>query len=515
MALVTIVGILLAFVAGRMVAQGDYSKLALVAGAAVAFTVATLLGKRYWVLIPFTFGATGAAGAIPIPFNYSEMGIMAAFGLFLLHVALKKVDHSYGKFGWVDALLWLNIVYLITVYVRYPVGVRAFATELVGGRPYFALTLSLFGYIVLCHSRLLSKEVKRFTLAFVILLALPGVLVVTSEFVPGISKVVYPFYSGVSIEAFRVDGSTANMGNESERITSLTQVSKPIVQALCAYFSPATLVNPLYLGRFFMFVACLAMIGLSGFRNHIVLTGAFMTISAILRKQYASLVFLGMAGILGVITVAGLHLAGVQIAAPIQRSLSFIPLGWDDSVVADADSSKEWRVDMWTAAWNSPNYMRNKVLGDGFGFTFQEMMIMSDAELGIAKILGSEDTFEGHLLRGSYHNGPLSAIKFVGFVGLFLQLAFMYALFKYTLRVLKKSEGTNFYVLTMFLALPILYLPFEFIFIFGAYQNAMSLMLFSTGMLKMLDSSMEAENDHSEVTIQKENLPSRELEHVT
>lgn len=500
---IAIIGsIFFAVLAGNMVASGQYRNLLLIATGAVAVTVSLLLGKRYWILIPFTFSATGSAGALPLPFNYAELGVLAAFSLFIMHVAFKKMDGSFGKPKAVDMLLALNIAYLLSVFVRNPVGVRAMQTELVGGRPYFSLLLAFLGYIVLATSRLPSKNAKYFTLLCTFFAVLPGLLVATSDFIPGISRVVYPFYSSVNIETFRTGPTT--IAAESERITSLTQISKPVIQALCAYFPPATLVNPLYPGRFAIFAACLVMVGLSGFRNHILSTGAMLSISGLLRRQLAGLVFIGVTAVFAIFVTAVLHQAGVKIPFAVQRSLSFLPLEWDSGAVADAQGTVEWRQDMWKAAWNSPTYMRNKIFGDGFGFTQREMMIMSDIELGYGRLLDSEDSFEGHLIRGSFHNGPLSAIKFVGFVGLFFFTVLMIAVAAYSIKVVKRAEGTPYYVMSLFFALPVIYQAFEFYFIFGAYQNAMILTTFTLGMLKLIDSSMAAsrlENTEAETTI--------------
>jgi hypothetical protein len=484
----TLIGLVFAVVAGDLVATGKFQPLIAIGAITIAAIIAILTGPNYWILVPLTFTATGSAGALPLPFSYAEMGVLAAFLLFLFHLTFKKIKWSFGNPKTVDFYVALNIGYLLSVFIRNPVGVNALHSELVGGRPYISILLALVGYYILSMSRLNVNQSRMFTIAFIICTILPGSLIVLSEFVPGSSKILYPFYSSVNVEVFRV--TPIDPTAQSERITSLSQITKPTVQALCAYFPPATLINPMYPWRFTLFITCLIMTGLSGFRNHILAIGAFLSISSYLRRQYAGWIAVFVAAIFAVIIAASLQQAGFKLPFAVQRSLSFLPLDWDAKAVADAEGTVEWRVDMWKAAWESPIYMRNKVLGDGFGFTRLEMMIMSDMELGIGKILGTQDTFEGHLIRGSFHNGPLSAIKFVGFVGLLFFTLYMIVLAAYAFRVVKNAEGTPFYVLALFIALPVIYLPIEYYFIFGAYSNALILCLFSTGMLKLIDASI-------------------------
>jgi len=487
---VGVIGLIFAIVAGDMVANGNFRPLIAIGAFTIAAIVAFSTGTNYWVLIPFTVAATGSVGALPLPFSYAELGVLAAFFLFVMHYVFKKPASAFGRPKAVDFFVAVNIAYLVSVFLRNPVGVKVLQSELVGGRPYIGILLAFVGYFILSLSRLPLKNVKIFTLALVFFAILPGSLVVLSDFFPGSSKFLYPLYSAVSIEVFRTNPT--DPATQSQRITSLIQISKPIIQALCAYYPPATLINPMYPGRLAIFIVCLLLTGLSGFRNHILTIAAYLSISSLLRRQNAGLIVVCVAAIFAVVVAASLQQSGFKLPFAVQRSLSFLPLDWDDRAVADAEGTVEWRVDMWKAAWESPIYMRNKVLGDGFGFTRLEMMIMSDMELGIGGILGTQDTFEGHLIRGSFHNGPLSAIKFVGFVGLLLFTLYMLALALYAIRVVQKAEGTPYYVLALFIALPVIYLPVEYYFIFGAYPNALTLALFSTGMLKLIESSISA-----------------------
>ena len=128
---VTVLGLLGALFLGRAVASEDFKVLAFAFAAIISMAIGLALGRNYWILIPATFFATGSIGVLPLPFSYQELGIIGAFGLYLIHVAFKRNDVSSPK-GVTDVFLWLNFAYLTSVYIRNPVGTLAFQSELVG-----------------------------------------------------------------------------------------------------------------------------------------------------------------------------------------------------------------------------------------------------------------------------------------------------------------------------------------------------------------------------------------------
>ena len=445
------------------------------------------LGRNYWILIPATFFATGSIGVLPLPFSYQELGIIGAFGLYLIHVAFKRNDVSSPK-GVTDVFLWLNFAYLTSVYIRNPVGTLAFQSELVGGRPFFTLLIMTFAFLVLSQARVSPKAAKLMPIFLVAAMITPSFLEMITEFFPEASRYIYPFYTGVSIEAFNLNPNGPG-GFEETRIYSFAEVGRPLVLALCAYCPPITLINPMFMGRFVLFAIAMLLNGLSGFRNILIGSGAAMVIGSAVRRRFFDIAIIIAVGLAGTALLSSLYMAGVPVPIPIQRALSFIPLEWDYNATQAAQGTADWRFEMWKEAWDRPDIMRNKVLGDGFGYTMKEMTIMSNTLLGIGSFMGSSN-YEMFLIKGSFHNGPLSAIKRVGYVGGILLLGWMVVVCRYSLRLLERTRGTPFFAWTLFIAIPIIYLPFEFILIFGDYTLAVTSLLFSSGMFKMIENSL-------------------------
>jgi O-antigen ligase len=168
----------------------------------------------------------------------------------------------------------------------------------------------------------------------------------------------------------------------------------------------------------------------------------------------------------------------------MQRALSFVPAKWDADAVADAQGTTEWRVNIWKTVLTTNKYIDNKVLGDGFGYSraqYQQMIINGNSGL----------VGENQMISGDYHSGPVSTIRFVGVVGLALFYVLLIALAREAWRIVRLTTDTPFFILALFVCCPIIYEPFNFTFVFGAFQTALPTALFSVGMLRMLSNSLE------------------------
>jgi hypothetical protein len=486
---VAAVGMVFAIVAGDLVANGNFMPLIAVGVAAVAAVVALSTGANYWVLIPLFSGATGSIAALPLPFNYQQLAIIGTFGLWIMHLIFKRAKVVSNN-RWVDWLVYLNIAWLAVTYVKNPTGMAIFGDEMVGGRKYINIGMAFAAYVVLSQSVLPAKWAYKAPAILAIAMALPSLLTTLTEFYPPLGKIIWPLYSAVSITEFQrgATGAEGTLGMET-RITGLAEVARPLILALCSYFPSVTLLSPLYPKRFGLFVLALVMAGLSGFRNMILAAAAYMAISTILRKRMTDLIPIAAFSFL----LLALLIGGVQIGAPvpltIQRSLAFLPLGWDERAVKTADGTSEWRKDMWRDAWDDPNIMKDKLFGDGFGFTAHEMKIMGDEILGIGGLQGGA-SYEMHMIRGSFHNGPLSSIRYAGAIGLGFITVLMLSTAAYAIRTVNNAGGTPYYVMAIFVGLPVIYQAFEFFVIFGAYDNAMITYFTTVGMLNMIDRSV-------------------------
>jgi hypothetical protein len=181
----------------------------------------------------------------------------------------------------------------------------------------------------------------------------------------------------------------------------------------------------------------------------------------------------------------------------VQRALSFLPGQWDNVAVADAQHSTKWRTDMWREMLTSDRYISSKWFGDGFGYTqFQLDTIRSNTEnLGV---MAHQENF---MIQGAVHSGPVSAIRFVGYVGLLLFLILQVLIVRFAWQLVRRAQGTGFSLLSLYIGLPAIWELGHFVLIFGAYEHALPEAIFAVGMLKMLENSMNEANRKLDVDI--------------
>lgn len=500
----TVGGLLVAIVIGQRIASNDYKSIGLLLGVCTAIVVALVAGDKYWVLIPALSPAIGGIRLIPIPFSYSELAAIGAIGMYFIYLAFKKARFGI-RVKTVDLIMYVSLIYLITVWVRNPAGFLFVRTEMIGGRPYFIIFIAFLAYVVLAnHSA--DQKLGR---ALIYIMAIPAILVgCLNGFVsifPESTRYILPFYGGID-----VSGLADNFDAEQDgrRLTGLADIANPIIKLLVALYPASTLVLPIHIGRFILFFGSLILIGLSGFRNYYVAAMASLLVASGLRKRWTDIIIVGVVGTVSLSGIIVLQGSGVQMPFAIQRAFSMLPLAdWDPAAKADADASTEWRMDMWKDAWETPGIMRDKLLGDGFGFRLEEMAAIQESLLNQGMGFAGRSQYEAHLIMGSYHSGPLNTIKRVGFIGLGILVLWFFFQTREILRLMARAWGTPYQNWSLFLTIPAVYAPFNFFFIYGSYETALPGLIYSLGYYKLLENSLNRYQLEQASAVEKESSP--------
>ncbi len=487
-------GLAFAVWAGNAITEGQTMILLAIFGAALGFTFVVAMGKNVWLLIPLTWPLIGNIGLLPLPFSVQEIGAMVAFIGFTLLVATRSVYMPKVKPEWLDLLIALNLSLIALMFVRNPVGFAALGSETVGGRPYLLVAIGVMTLIVLSRTVVPAKTAHWLPIILLVPKGIAGLLGAITQIFPGLAPVIAPIYSGINVGAYVREEYLGGASGEGEksRYASLADPGTGIISALFAYRNPTKIMSLENPALFAFFILGLAMLFASGFRNQFVAIGFFLL--------FASYRWGGGIAVFRALLLAGvglLFLVSLQSVKPlpfsVQRAISFVPGPWDEEVRFETRRSTDWRVDMWKAALTTDRYITDKVWGDGFGFTAQELNIMKSAGLGGQGFIGDSGQ-EAFMIQGSYHSGPVSSIRFVGYVGLFLFLALRIAMIPYAMRVLRLAWGTPYQPMAMLLAMWCAYAPFGFVFVFGEYRNDLPNALFECGMLKMLHNSVLAQH---------------------
>ena len=86
---------------------------------------------------------------------------------------------------------------------------------------------------------------------------------------------------------------------------------------------------------------------------------------------------------------------------------------------------------------------------------------------------------------GGFHNGPLTAIRDVGIVGLVLFYTLMIGAAVHSVKCVHRCRGTPLFPLAIFLAIQLVWEPVHFAVVFGSYDNQLVDYLFLIGLLTL------------------------------
>jgi hypothetical protein len=501
-AIVVAGGVVCALLAGTSIADGGLLAFAAF-GAAAIITIVLMLQSRIWILIPIFWYLPGKLGFLPLPLSVRDLAVLIAFSLFVVFLALRFI-RAEAKMELLDWMVFLNIGYLITVFVRNPVGLSTMGSAMVGGRPYFDSLIGILAFVVLTRAELrpkLAKVLPLFSCAAQVGISLMGAL---AHYKPSTAPLIARIYSGVDTsEYLRQEAGFEE--SDVNRVTNLLGGAEAGILALVSYFPPLSLLSPVHAVRFLCFLAVCGGFALAGFRNGISLMGFVFVMSAYFRGGFKKAILVAITAVLAVSAIVAAHNAGLKLPTTAQRALSFLPGDWDVDAKDAAEGSTEWRFYMWEVVLSTDTYIHNKLLGDGFGFSSEELQIMEQAQSGGTGFIGAASQ-ESLLIQGAFHSGPLSAIRYVGLVGLVFYLALLVVAATYSWNLIRRTRGTDYFPLALFVGLAAIYEPFQYTLIFGGFDSGFPTTIFVCGMLKLISKSRHEQRPRS-AAIELQPLP--------
>ncbi len=496
---VTVLGLLFALYCGRLTGEGQQGVIIMMLGGMFLAAICLLFREAVWIFIPIFWAFPGQLPALPLPFTVRQLVVITVFAMFLILTALKVVRRR-PKLTHLDLLLFLNVAYLSTVLLRNPVGSLATNSERIGGRPYLDVFVAFLAYAVL--SRVSLRPVQMRLLPFWMLLGsgTQAIIGAVTYFLPATVNMIGPYYTGISGSASQAE----EMGLKAWRHEYVLGFSQPLSAFLCAWFRPLTLLNPFFIVRFSLLVALVAGTLITGFRSALFGLAFYFLLSSYIRRGATDVLRLVAIGIPLLAILIAMQGTLINLPASVQRSLSFLPGNWDAATVQDATGSVEWRVLMWKEMLLTDRYIDSKLLGDGFGFSRMEFQIQQSFK-GFGE--GLQDYY---LVTGGVHSGPISAIRYVGYVGLALYMALIIAMARQAYRLIVTTKTTQVLAPVMFLCLPIIYDPIGYTLIFGALDQSYPQAIFHLGLLKFLTNAVEDFNSET-VSLTGSSSSSRDL----
>lgn len=480
------VGMFAAYYVGTLAGHGRFGFIGAMGLASVFFALLLALREQIWLLIPFCIPFVGQLNEIKGHPAIRDVAVFAVFGgVFALRAF--KVIRRKPVYNALDLWGGLMLAYLLTVYIRNPVGGDALGSSRVGGRPYLDTFTAGLAYWSLARVALPVGFARKCFVALASLACVTNLLTLVQVYFPSTSNVIGIFLGGANGANDTGGGNTNGSGGEGGgRQFYLVGVGQSLMAAMVAGFPPLSLLNPFRIVRSLLFWVALGCILMSGYRGALFQAGLVFAVTTYLRGDAAKLGRLFGISAIALLLILLMQGTVFNLPVTIQRSLSFLPGKWDSGVVADTQFSSNWRFDMWERMLKTDRYIESKWLGDGFGLS---SMQLQQAQTALANN-SPEQIKESYLISGTVHSGPVSTIRYVGYIGLFIFMMFMIVSAREAWLLCRACQGTPYFSLALLIGAPAIFQPFGFVLIFGAYDSDLPRALITAGMLKMLRTSI-------------------------
>ena len=452
----------------------EQSETVLKIAATALLLTCIFLGRRIWLLL-ILFAALN----VPLirGFGTTELGQTLFVGFTVLITLMRRQPYKFS-FGEKEVWMLLLAGCVLQVYLRNPVGLNLFGASSVGARPYFMVGMAFLSSLILGNIIVRPNEI-RWAFRLSIIGSIAGVPL--TAFRSGI---------GVGPAAFE-QGNAIDDGRDSTRIGSLGVLSSIAARVSVSFISPLrALLHPFWAP---VILFCFAAATMSGYRNFVAYVGLIFLVGLAYRSGRIAVI---VSTVVFALVLA--LLAFVNIVSPlppnVQRTLSPFPGTWEQRHVDAAETSTEWRVEMWEEALFTDYWIQNKILGDGLGFTSRELRLMEDMDARGSYLGGQGSGLrpqqEIMMLQGSYHSGPVQTVRTVGYVGLAVLLVAMIRLAVHAHRQIIRCRGTEWYSLALYICIPAIVLPPYFILIFGEFGKDVSAVFFSYALISLLEKNL-------------------------
>ena len=483
----------LALLMGQWSATDPVMAMSVAAGI-IVFGVILVMQRSIWLLIPLFYAYRLPLTLLPGGFALRDIVTGGVFAVMVLIWLVRRYEIRV-RFGLLEMMLTLQYLCLLQAFALNPVGLRILGSSTVGGRPYVEIALSLLVFVVLAAQVVDLKKTYWASKLFLLGGISSAMLEIVSILMPSLGYLivrVYQLGSAVGLRSEQaIEAGVAEVNQYSVgRKEYLSYLVKPLFAWLLAKTRPLGLINLrrpfVVLG--FMIVMLAAL--LSGFRSLIIWIGMMYIAAAIIRRHKEDIAVACVAGILMMCILIGGNGQIFDLPLPVQRALSFLPGNWDPLAEGDAMSSAEWRYEMWHVVMTTDTYIENKWLGDGFGFSADDLQFQAQIQFGGGIV--TPEMMQEHFMRaGDFHSGPIQTINRVGYLGLLILTIGMFVFVRYAVKVIRRTEGTPYYICAMFIGLPMVVYPFYFYLVIGGYQSAIGMMTFCGGMLRLIENSMD------------------------
>lgn len=419
------------------------------------------------------------------------LGLTMTFLSFMLSIAQHVLNRNI-KFLSVPSvtrpLIFLVIVVLVTAKLSGGFGARLLGGESYGARRYATLLTGIVGYFAMTAYRVPPGK----AVIYVGIYLLGTITNLVGYLAPYVSSTFHPIFAFFPVETLPISadsviddrGLSMRLGGASITATATVFyiLARHGVGGLFDFretwsLSPVSFRGGLGFNNPWRLAIFCLMIWLSlatgGFRGTLILLSLtfliqFFAEGLVRTHVLPTLILLG-----ALVVAVGLPLVS-RMPANVQRTLSILPIDIDPAIRVGAQSTVDWRIDIWKRVLPSvPQYL---FLGKGYAIDAAELSMLSESFRRSAV-----DSAEAAILVGDYHNGPLSVIIPLGIFGVLGFLWFVWAGFRVLLSNLRHGNPELFRI-NCFLFAAFAAKVLFFLFIFGSFYFEFLLMTSLVGL---------------------------------
>jgi O-Antigen ligase len=400
--------------------------------------------------------------------------VALSLGISVMHRALSK-DMRFIRVPQITwPLICLIGIVIVTAELTGGFGLRAFGSEIYGGRKYIFLLVGILSYFALTAKRIPPSKVRL----YVTLFFLGGLTLIIGDLFsafPSSLQFIFWFFPP-SIY------TTGEFQFGETRLGGFTGAGLAILYWLMAIYGIRGIFLSRKLWRLFLFALSFVVIFLGGFRSAILEFGAIFALVFFLERMHRTKLFWVFL-FAGTLMAATLVPLASHLPFTFQRSLAFLPLGLDPAAKQDAQTSLNWRIEMWKALL--PQVPKHLLLGKGLAITPEDYEMMG----WNSPFQTVDASQQGLALSYDYHNGPLSVVLPFGIWGVIAFLWFMIS----SLQVMYcnyRYGDPSLRTINTFLWANILFLFGSFMFLGGGFADDMMRFIGPLGLSIALNSGV-------------------------
>jgi hypothetical protein len=372
---------------------------------------------------------SGSLNFLPLPLNAAQIFcILLIAYYFTAYIAIRQKRTKLGK----PQFFWpIFVITSIVLFHNHSLHVHVLGSETEGGKPAFLIYITVLAYF--CGINVTSPSTDflcKFPFYCLILAVLSNIPYTLTTYIPSLAPYALYITDAVNIQAYQdaVSDATGEQGGIGR--VAVGPVAETLQLYLICYYPILTWWRPERWWLIFVSLFCLVLVILSGYRN--VLFSYLLILALGTIGHYSIRSFLIILSSFAIILILVFAMENNVFQMPTkklpliaQRTLSFLPLDWNEEAIKSAEDSNDFRQSI-QEVYIKENLKKHPWFGNGFDIdtkafnTFTNMQTTAPSA-DEAQYYQAKSFIESK----QFHTGWLSIYDAVGLVGFvaFLALA--------------------------------------------------------------------------------------------